>query len=456
MQIAGKYQLGPLVGRGGLADVHVATDPDSGQTVAIKRLRRADSGAGQRLAREAEVLRTLDHPAIPHFYEFHADDQHPYLVLELVDGKSLAEILREGPLPIDRIRTIGARVADALAHAHEHGVIHRDVKPANMLVSAGDAVHLIDFGVARDGDPTATITGTGLVVGTVAYLSPEQVRGEPIGPATDIYALGLVLVECVTGERAYAGSSLDAALARLNQPPVLPDDVPAWFRALVERMTALDPANRPAAAEVVEYLDGESAPDDAPTVITDVGPATTVMPIPAGAAAAAAAAGVAAGAAGAAGLVDGASAGGAVASEVRGHRAADPMAQVFVPAPDDLDPVVGVGDDTPGRPTPVPAAVRGRPHRSAWLPGWLAASPMMLLAIAMVVLVAIGALIAAAGNDGGPGPVPVTTPSSEADTTVTSLDPGPIPVPVEEDEEDDERDEGDGNGRGKGRGKKDD
>ena len=151
------------------------------------------------------------------------------------------------------MRRIGARLADALAHVHSNGIIHRDLKPANVLLGTDGRPRLADFGIARALDGTA-VTGTGYVVGTAAYLAPEQVRGEWVGPAADVYALGLVLLEALTGRREYPGALVESATARLHRPPNIPDSLPSDLRTTLFAMTALEPAVRPTAAEVVGLL----------------------------------------------------------------------------------------------------------------------------------------------------------------------------------------------------------
>ncbi len=144
-------------------------------------------------------------------------------------------------------------MAEALAHAHECGVVHRDVKPSNILFDDEGRARLADFGIARMAG-TPSLTGTGQLVGSIPYLSPEQVEGGPVGPPTDVYALGLVLIECLTGRPCYPGGQIEAAVARLHRPPAVPDGVPRWLGALLTAMTEPGPARRPSAAAVAEAL----------------------------------------------------------------------------------------------------------------------------------------------------------------------------------------------------------
>jgi serine/threonine protein kinase len=185
--------------------------------------------------------------------------------MELVDGETLADTIRRGPVPADRVAEVGARLADALAYVHAQGLVHRDVKPANVLLGKDGRVRLTDFGIARLVD-AAKVTATGLTVGTASYLSPEQVTSDPVGPPTDIYALGLVLLECLKGEREYPGSAVEVALARLNRQPVIPP-LPGGWGGLLAAMTDRDPARRPTAKQVASDLHAVATGGQATTVL---------------------------------------------------------------------------------------------------------------------------------------------------------------------------------------------
>jgi serine/threonine protein kinase len=222
--------------------------------------------------------------------------------MELVDGETLSDAIRRGPMPSEAVADIGARLADALAYVHSEGLIHRDVKPANVLLGTDGRVRLTDFGIARLVD-AAKVTATGLTVGTASYLSPEQVTAEPVGTAADIYSLGLVLLECLTGEREYPGSAVEVALARLSRPPQVPATLPDGWPGLLTAMTDRDPARRPTASQVAADLRTITAGGEATTVIRNPTPVadrtqvldrtqllTTTSPRPAAAAPAPAAA----------------------------------------------------------------------------------------------------------------------------------------------------------------------
>jgi hypothetical protein len=198
------------------------------------------------------ALATLHPPGLVALHDGGVEDGRPFIVTDLVEGPTLAERLEAGPLDPDEVRRLGARLADALAHVHRGGIVHRDLKPANVLLGA-DGPRLADFGIARALDGTA-VTGTGYVVGTAAYLAPEQVRGEWVGPEADVYALGLVLLEALTARREYPGALVESATARLHRPPGLPAGLPAGLHTALQAMTALEPAARPAAAQVAALL----------------------------------------------------------------------------------------------------------------------------------------------------------------------------------------------------------
>ena len=280
--IGGRYRLGPVIGRGGGADVHRAEDLETGNPVAVKVLRVATPSDLRRFELEAQTLSRLDHPAIVRMCDRGEHEGVPYLVLDLIDGEPLVARLERGPLGEEEAIRIGTVLAAALAHAHSIGVVHRDVKPGNVLFDRDDRVHLTDFGIARLTDVTA-ITATGFVIGTAAYLAPEQVEGEAAGPASDVYALGLVLLEAITGERAYPGTPSEAALARLHRQPEIPATTNRALGPLLASMTAADPRVRPTASAVEHALTTATAPGEADAATTSVIPivsdATTVIPV---------------------------------------------------------------------------------------------------------------------------------------------------------------------------------
>ena len=183
------------------------------------------------------------------------EGERPYLVMELVEHVTLADCCAGQPLEPARVAALGGQLADTLAYVHAEGVVHRDIKPGNVLLASGDRCLLSDFGIAKLlGDVAAGLTATGFTLGTAAYLSPEQVRGQTLTRATDVYSLGLVLLEALTGQRVYPGAPTAAALARLAAPPRLPDDLPAEWLTVLAKMTALDSADRPTGEQTAAAL----------------------------------------------------------------------------------------------------------------------------------------------------------------------------------------------------------
>jgi hypothetical protein len=257
----GRYQLIDQVGHGGMAQVYRAEDLLLGRTVAIKMMRGdADVLASPARARnEMTALASLNHPSLVKLFDGCIVPGRPgYLVMEFVEGDTLADVIRQASLTSADVAHLAVELASALHTVHEAGIVHRDVKPSNILLTPtltpGRSYHakLADFGVAYllDSD---RLTSPGTVVGTAAYLAPEQVRGDAAAPAADIYALGLVLLEALTGERAFAQvSGIGAVMARLVESPHIPAELgPEWTR-LLTAMTATDPAHRPTAAQLVE------------------------------------------------------------------------------------------------------------------------------------------------------------------------------------------------------------
>ena len=280
----GRYVLGPVLGRGGMADVRRATDTVLHRQVAVKIFRDdLDEASAERARAEMRTLASLTHPGLVAIHDAGTGPEvdgyaQPYLVMELVEGPTLAASCLNGSLSVDGVRQIGVELALALAHVHAQGVVHRDVKPANILLSPVGA-KLADFGIARIVDG-ARHTATGLTLGTAPYLAPEQVTGGPVGPPADVYALGLVLLECLTGRREYVGTEVEAAVARLHRQPEIPSTLPAPLPGLLRSMTALDPAARPTAARVAVTLTGGDALDEVDTTVVRLGPGlATALPV---------------------------------------------------------------------------------------------------------------------------------------------------------------------------------
>jgi hypothetical protein len=265
--VSGRYELQRLIGRGGSAEVWRAEDTSLARPVALKLVTVPHDESSARAGDEARTLARLNHPGLVPVYDAGTDEQgRPWVVMELVEGETLGDALKRGPVPMERTAQIGQSVAEALAYVHGKGLVHRDVKPGNVLLGNDGRARLTDFGIARLVD-AARVTSTGMMVGTASYLAPEQVAGEPVGPPADVYALGLVLLECLTGEREYAGSTVEVALARLNRQPDVPPDLPHGWTGLLEAMTHRDPARRPAPGEAAREL----------AAIAGGGAATTTM-----------------------------------------------------------------------------------------------------------------------------------------------------------------------------------
>jgi eukaryotic-like serine/threonine-protein kinase len=272
----GRYRLGERLGGGAVAEVFRAQDERLARAVAVKLFRGDAAEELQRHEAEMRTLARLDHPSLVTVYDAGDDEGQPYLVMQLVEGDTLADELARGPLGPQRAATYGAALADALAYVHEQGFVHRDVKPANVLIAADGRVHLADFGIARLVD-SAHVTRTGDVLGTPAYFAPEQVSGDPVGPAADVYALGLVLLECLTGQRAFEGTAMEVAMARLNRDPEVPTTVPQQWRDVVRAMTARDAAHRISAPQAADALRRLAAGEEIDRTVVRP-PATVVTP----------------------------------------------------------------------------------------------------------------------------------------------------------------------------------
>ena len=259
--LAGRYRLDELIGRGGMATVFRAWDTQLGRPVAVKLLRPeivTDPDLALRFRREAHAAAVLHHPAVVGYLGSGTDGSQPFLVMELVDGDDLATRIRNAaPLPPRTAVRIAADVASGLAVAHARGIVHRDVKPGNIIIDAADRARITDFGVARiAAESEATIPGTTL--GSVHYFSPEQARGLATTPASDVYSLGLVLYEMLTGTRPFTGETTAAiALARVGAPAPHPraidPTIPPDLDAIVAR--ALDPDS------AARYADGGAFAD---------------------------------------------------------------------------------------------------------------------------------------------------------------------------------------------------
>lgn len=298
--LAGRYRLSERIGRGGMADVYRGDDQVLRRPVAVKVF-RFDTAAGEdrrRIDAEVRTLASLRHPGLVTVFdagtaEEPGGDATPFLVMELITGPTLSRRLAAGPLTTEQTAELGADLATTLSYVHDTAIVHRDVKPANILLDtttvggAEFSAKLTDFGIARLLDSTR-LTMHGMTIGTANYLSPEQALGQPAGTAGDIYSLALVLIECLTGKLAYPGVGIEAAVARLHHPPPIPAQYGPDWTQLLTAMTEHAPHARPSADEVAARLTQLSprSPRPGATATTVLGdgdrrpPPTALLPAP--------------------------------------------------------------------------------------------------------------------------------------------------------------------------------
>src|SRR4051812_10096959 len=237
----GRYELVRHIARGGMAEVYLAHDNLLDRPVALKVLfpeLSVDRSFVERFRREAQAAANLSHPNIVSIYDWGEEAGTYFIVMEYIDGKPLSNLIRtEGPLLADRAASIGAAVAAGLAFAHRNGVIHRDVKSGNVLIDSAGHVKVADFGIARAANTQENLTQTGAVMGTATYFSPEQAQGLPVDPRSDVYSLGVVLYEMVTGQPPFSGDNpVTVAYKHVREEPPPPrqlnPQVPAAFEAI--------------------------------------------------------------------------------------------------------------------------------------------------------------------------------------------------------------------------------
>ncbi len=291
--LAGRYAVGERIGAGGMADVFTARDTRLERDVAVKIFRPGTADGLERGSAEARMLAGLDHPGLVRVLDMDSGEHHDgaYLVMELVDGPDLRDMLKAGgPLGQEDVRVMALDLARTLQYIHGRGIVHRDIKPSNILTRQADPESglfrylLTDFGIARFFDGTR-VTATGQVIGSAAYFSPEQTRGDSVGQPSDIYSLGLVMIEALTGDRAFPGTGVESALARLHRSPSIPHAAGPALSALLVSMTLDEPGDRPDAAQVVRALTamGSQRQDHgATTVLPAADSPTAAMPAFAG------------------------------------------------------------------------------------------------------------------------------------------------------------------------------
>jgi serine/threonine-protein kinase len=397
--IAGRYEITAPIATGGMGEVWKARDRVLDRTVAAKVLRSEYTGDPSFLARfrnEARHTAGLTHPNIASVYDYGetvdetGTQQLAFLVMEFVEGQPLVSILHdEGRLPVDWTLHVLSQSADGLSAAHKAGVVHRDIKPGNLMVRPDGVVKLTDFGIAQARDATP-LTRTGMVVGTAQYLSPEQAQGMEVTAASDVYSLGVVAYECLSGARPFDGASQVAiALAHINRPPPpLPAEVPPAVRLLVERALAKDPADRfPDGGAFAEAIRRVAAGGTLAAPVPLNAPATTPTQVVGG-------------------IADGQTQvfpAGAVGAAGPATGPAGPMPPLQAPDDDGW-----IDDDEPS------ADDRGR-KRALWIAA----------ALVLIALVGAGAWLLLGGNADEPGGTPRTSAptTTSASAALISLDP---------------------------------
>lgn len=432
----GRYRLLEPAGSGGSAQVWRALDTETGDEVAVKRLHPlvvADDHARRRLEREFRALQSLDEPHIVRVRELRIEEDEAALVLDYVAGPSLADRLASGR-PFDPAEAVGIvrDVAAALAAAHSAGIVHRDVTPGNILLEPGDGARLTDFGIAQagvEGTAATAVTAAGQLVGTLRYLAPEQLRGEPATPASDLHALAAVTYEMLAGRPAYPATTPVGLVEAQARGPARIDGIPLALDEAIRRGLAADPADR--------HPDVTAFADELVAALEDAH--TELMPLP-----------LMAGAAGGAALA-GATAGGAAVAGVAG--VAGPPATgtgaMWAPAPD-AQPVAASAV-RPGAPVErvgqVGSVARGR----RTIPAPLTA--LLVLVVAAIALAAIGPFNGGAPTGSQPAVAPLVTPDPTPEATP---DPTPEPTPEPKNDRGKGNDNGKGNGNGNGNDKDDD
>jgi hypothetical protein len=273
--LTARYRIGALLGRGGMAEVYDGFDERLHRPVAVKVLRpdlAADPTIRTRFEVEARAAAGLSHPNVVAVFDTGEDDGTPYIVMERLPGETLADHVATGPVDQEWLRRVAGDVLAALASAHAAGVVHRDVKPGNILIGEDGCAKVADFGIAKSAEVAADVTGTGMLIGTPAYLAPERLDGRPATPQSDLYSLGVVLYEALTGTKPYEGPTSIATAEAVLRAPLRPleelrPDVDPALAAAVERAMARDPGARPPTASAMAKAIGTTGSfEAAPTV----------------------------------------------------------------------------------------------------------------------------------------------------------------------------------------------
>ncbi len=263
-----RYRLQALIGSGGTADVYRGVDRVLRREVAVKVFRPgADTVTADRFCDEAQILARLSHRALVTVYDTGRHERGAYMVTELIPGTTLRTRISAGPLTPVLVIRLGAEIASALDHVHAHGIIHRDIKPSNVLLRDDGSPFLADFGLSRAVDDHSR-SEPDTLVGTLPYMAPEQLLGQGAGTASDVYALGLTLLEALTGVREYLGTPVEVGVAPLLRPPQVPELLPAALARLLKAMTDQDPRARPDAARIHLTFQAIGAAPNAGMVLT--------------------------------------------------------------------------------------------------------------------------------------------------------------------------------------------
>lgn len=288
----GRYGVEAELGRGGYGIVYRAIDQQTGRGVALKALTTAALGgdADRRLEREVQLVQRLSHPNTVRLYDFGRDpDGVPFVAYELLEGETLALVMKQGPMSLERVVRIATQVLRALGEAHALGIIHRDIKPANVMLlqfsGDPDVVKVLDFGIAKLLSESVALTRTGTVVGTPRFMSPEQIRGAGVGPPSDLYSVALLVAEMASGQRVFVGGSHEVFMAQLSEAPVpLPTELEHTpLGAVLQKALAKDSRSRhQTASELASALESllRQAPDISPTAPTPFEAASRVETAP--------------------------------------------------------------------------------------------------------------------------------------------------------------------------------